>query len=952
MNKRILSILCCLTLLVSGLSGLGVIAETTTDQQACVTGATLTALNSAADTALLPTDDNLIAGMSLLSGSNIKSSGDLVYLHDGLYQGVNQTINYLKNEDGSWSVSDNYVNYDVGTTRYVSHVKAATETELGYAQLGFDLGAVTQVETITIGSTAETNSSSRLATLDRFQEGSDFDGVGTSFSTSTRLHMGTVYISDNAETLYDDANIAFTFDYLGGDISALSSTKAPLAGVYDLDTAKVGQYVGFRFYVAGVDGSSGCSTTINGKTAKWGWWSQVRISELGVFGDKVTVVSDITDGVNEDKIIAPEDNILKNASATATDGKPNDVMYDGILCGVTDGYAWDDAYGYIPSSGSAIIGIDQVIPDTDTNFPGNTNGTPTTWLVEQEKDTYKNKNKCVQYADTLLIMLGTNDAGAASYWEAREPYYVEFYEKVIDAFRAVNPDVEIYVLTAPYTSVDSHYLNLRDGVVPLQKKMAAAWGLPVIDVWEASRHHVEDLNDGDLRSFIDDIDVDKGLCLHPDEEGQAVIAQACFDALTGAENDMYVVKANGGQVRGYEGGVPTGDMALRFSMTLPAAGITSDADYNTQLTADSTITINGTQYPVTGLGAVVGIKEKLDDPQIDLVAGLDKGYAKDIPAKKLYEVKEDSVTFTAVITNVREANYDTDLVARGYVQYRDGDETRYAYGPVITRNVSEVIAAHTMDVLDPTFDTWQGYQRMTFTAGGVECYLVMPDEPAEGNPWIWRTEFFGIIATTDLELLEAGWALGYCKVSNMYGSPASVSIMKQFYDAAVPLVNLDRKVVLEGFSRGGLYAVNYAATYPTTVAGVYLDAPVQDICSWPGYLYDNSGYDSTQVNTYKGLWSSCRSQHGFSTDAEALADRTASPRWKYDKLIENEIPVLLVYGDADNVVLFEENGQHLVDAYTNAGCTDLLKVKCFEGRGHTHGWENEASAHIIANMNK
>ena len=40
--------------------------------------------------------------------------------------------------------------------------------------------------------------------------------------------------------------------------------------------------------------------------------------------------------------------------------------------------------------------------------------------------------------------------------------------------------------------------------------------------------------------------------------------------------------------------------------------------------------------------------------------------------------------------------------------------------------------------------------------------------------------------------------------------------------------SLGCRVVLEGFSRGGLYAFNFAATHPTRVAALYLDAPVLD----------------------------------------------------------------------------------------------------------------------------
>ena len=80
---------------------------------------------------------------------------------------------------------------------------------------------------------------------------------------------------------------------------------------------------------------------------------QIWMSELAATGEEVVppyTVTDITRGNNEDKIIAPEDNILKNATTTDTysNSDPKAILYDGILPGVTAGYEWNDAYGWVP----------------------------------------------------------------------------------------------------------------------------------------------------------------------------------------------------------------------------------------------------------------------------------------------------------------------------------------------------------------------------------------------------------------------------------------------------------------------------------------------------------------------------------------------------------------------------------------------------------------------------
>ena len=55
-----------------------------------------------------------------------------------------------------------------------------------------------------------------------------------------------------------------------------------------------------------------------------------------------------------------------------------------------------------------------------------------------------------------------------------------------------------------------------------------------------------------------------------------------------------------------------------------------------------------------------------------------------------------------------------------------------------------------------------------------------------------------------------------------------------------------------------------------------------------------------------------------------------------DKLIKNNIPVLLVYGNADPVVIFRENGKVLKDYYEANGGD--IKVICRSmQKHHPHG---------------
>ena len=68
----------------------------------------------------------------------------------------------------------------------------------------------------------------------------------------------------------------------------------------------------------------------------------------------------------------------------------------------------------------------------------------------------------------------------------------------------------------------------------------------------------------------------------------------------------------------------------------------------------------------------------------------------------------------------------------------------------------------------------------------------------------------------------------------MYVRPRALDHMDKFYAHLTAQFGLAPKTVLEGFSRGGLFAFNWAARRPDQVACIYADAPVCDFKSWPG----------------------------------------------------------------------------------------------------------------------
>jgi pimeloyl-ACP methyl ester carboxylesterase len=227
--------------------------------------------------------------------------------------------------------------------------------------------------------------------------------------------------------------------------------------------------------------------------------------------------------------------------------------------------------------------------------------------------------------------------------------------------------------------------------------------------------------------------------------------------------------------------------------------------------------------------------------------------------------------------------------------------------------------------------TWNGYERLDFAVDGRPALLVIPKAPAPGNPWIWRTEFFGHEPQGDIALLGKGYHVAYVQVSNLYGAPSSLDAMDKFYDHVRATYSLASKTVLEGFSRGGLYAFNWAARHPDRTAALYVDAPVCDFKSWPGGKGKGPGAPRE--------WAECLKAYGF-TEEQALADKL-NPVDNLAPLAKAKIPILSVCGDADEVVPFEENSKLVETRYKALGGPIELIVKP-GGKHHPHSLKDPA----------
>lgn len=215
----------------------------------------------------------------------------------------------------------------------------------------------------------------------------------------------------------------------------------------------------------------------------------------------------------------------------------------------------------------------------------------------------------------------------------------------------------------------------------------------------------------------------------------------------------------------------------------------------------------------------------------------------------------------------------------------------------------------TIFAAEPKVSDWKGFQKLDFRVAERSGFIVKPETPATGNPWIWRTEFFGHEPQADLALLAAGWHVAYFGVSDMYGAPKAIELMGQFHKHVTNEYGLAKRVTLEGFSRGGLYAVNFAAAHPDETAALYLDAPVLDIRSWPGGKGTGKGSAS--------CWKQALDVYGLTE--ETAKGFAGNPLDYAERLANAGIPIIAVCGDADDVVPFAENTKPFAERYKAAG---------------------------------
>jgi len=206
--------------------------------------------------------------------------------------------------------------------------------------------------------------------------------------------------------------------------------------------------------------------------------------------------------------------------------------------------------------------------------------------------------------------------------------------------------------------------------------------------------------------------------------------------------------------------------------------------------------------------------------------------------------------------------------------------------------------------------SYHGYSRHDFKVDGLDAVLVEPKTPDHRKPWIWRMEFFDHRPELDLALLAKGYYLAHIEVGNTFGCPTAMEHCSAFYRELTSHWGLSPKPILEGFSRGALYAYNWAVRNPDKVGAIYGDAPVCDFTTWP---YGGRGGARSDSD-----WKELISDYGFPSEQAAL-DYPFNPINNLEPLAKAHIPIIHVVGDKDTLVPMKENTGVLAARYNELG---------------------------------
>lgn len=196
-------------------------------------------------------------------------------------------------------------------------------------------------------------------------------------------------------------------------------------------------------------------------------------------------------------------------------------------------------------------------------------------------------------------------------------------------------------------------------------------------------------------------------------------------------------------------------------------------------------------------------------------------------------------------------------------------------------------------------DVWHGYRRTRFDFDGYIGWVVEPKCPAPGSPWTWTMQWAdAFVERTGVPaLLHRGFHHVTLEAHAVRAADEVLPVFKAFQEFLVGKLGFAPKAKLIGMSWGGFYSIRYAATYPELIERIYLDAPLLTLEAFPHDI---------------GPWENHRPKDGWDNDPRMPVNMAAI-------IAQAGIPIVHVYGGADNLVIPRLNSETFIERFKAAG---------------------------------
>ncbi|MBE6572725.1 MAG: alpha/beta hydrolase [Ruminococcaceae bacterium] len=196
---------------------------------------------------------------------------------------------------------------------------------------------------------------------------------------------------------------------------------------------------------------------------------------------------------------------------------------------------------------------------------------------------------------------------------------------------------------------------------------------------------------------------------------------------------------------------------------------------------------------------------------------------------------------------------------------------------------------------------------------GREVIICHPEKP--NGKWALKTEYFWAFPEVQNILLEMGYYVAYIASKTRWHHPSDTDARAELAQYMSERFRVRKKCVIIGMSCGGMQGIYFASKYPELVSCLYLDAPVVNLLSCPGALGKSQADFFDEFRQDMGM------------DIVDLLGYRNHPLDHLQNLVDHNIPVMLVSGDSDTIVPYDENGKYIDEIYKKNGCTINTVIK-------------------------